>query len=233
MDILDGCWGSGHTVFFITSDGDFYKEAQELQNRNIKVIILYDSTVASHRADSLIQLADESYNWLDHIQQGLKMSNLTLSPHILNASSPSGHRVVSKPPAQQSRSANLPQRAPADSPKQLPAAFDACQPTSTGHQRSAKQRSNKKQNIKLFIALQRTREVIALEAALQHDAACGPNSNEAEFDVGQEPWEDFIDSLGDQILEDVPCQDLLILTEVCKGYCTSGVHMLMWASATS
>lgn len=83
MRMLEDANGPEHLVVFITSDQDFFEKVQELQRRNFKVVVLYCKAVVSAQPVSIINAADEAYEWLPFLQQRLD----------INLTQPAGHEV--------------------------------------------------------------------------------------------------------------------------------------------
>ena len=80
--------GPEHLVVFITSDQDFGEKITELQRRNFKVVVLYHEPHASQRPVSIINVADEAYDWLPFLRQELKTPGLTISDYDANGYQP-------------------------------------------------------------------------------------------------------------------------------------------------
>lgn len=69
-----------HLVVFITSDQDFAATITDLKARNFRVEVIYHAPIASSKPVSIINTADQSYDWLPFLQEHLKMP-LSLDPY--------------------------------------------------------------------------------------------------------------------------------------------------------
>lgn len=69
-----------HLVVFITSDQDFAATITDLKARNFRVEVIYHAPIASSKPISIINTADQSYDWLPFLQEHLKMP-LSLDPY--------------------------------------------------------------------------------------------------------------------------------------------------------
>lgn len=68
-----------HLVVFITSDEDFSEKITELQSRNFEVEVLYHNPSTSKKPVSIINAANQSYDWLTFLKFHLQTPNLTLN----------------------------------------------------------------------------------------------------------------------------------------------------------
>ena len=90
-----------HLIVFITSDEDFSEKIAELQSRNFKVEVLYHNPSASKKPVSIINAADQAYDWLPFLRGHLENPHLTLT-YDPTQFHPAGHsspvHQPSKPP---------------------------------------------------------------------------------------------------------------------------------------